>query len=139
MDAQIGNAEVVLHAHVELRGHVKTGGACGGIEQHTELMRDRGVRSVWTRDHVVDACPDLVTPVGAHATTALEQLLQLVRRRVQDQCAHRFQGYRGRWRWRSSRLIQQRAWDGTLGRREGARNEDRNKATGSLTSCERVD
>jgi hypothetical protein len=46
------------------------------------------MRCAGRRDHVVDASPNLVMPVGADTAPLLDELLELDGRRIQNQHAH---------------------------------------------------
>jgi hypothetical protein len=56
---------------------------------------------------VVDAFPDLVVAVGAHAAAMLQELLQLVRQWIEDQRWHRQM---------SVAIVESPTWDETLAR-----------------------
>jgi hypothetical protein len=88
VDAEIRDAEVAVGAKVELRRNQETRSARRGIEEHRELLRNEGVISARSRNHVVDALPNLVTPVGAHVAPTLEELFHLLGRWIQNQRAH---------------------------------------------------
>ena len=93
VDAEVGDAIIVFGAEVELGAHDESVGTGGRVEQDGKLLCDERMGDVGTRDHVVDAFPDLVVVVGAGATALLEEILQLRGRWVQYQCAHgRFKG-----------------------------------------------
>lgn len=88
MDAEVGHAEIVFDAHVELEADAKTSCACGLVEKNGYLLCQERMRCAGGRDHVVDAGPDLVMPVGAYTAALLDELLELDRRGIQNQHAH---------------------------------------------------